>query len=121
MAGTADRTQETPVRRMAVARGRLAGAVGLDDATRAHAAASGTLAVKDAARILPFLDAFLPTHVDVHLDGGEGGVSCTVTVQAYARAPLDAAALLGVAAALVAVAGEDARIEDVEIVQSVKD
>lgn len=121
MPGTEDRTRDAPVRRMAVARGTLtAPAVDLDEALQERATASALLAVKDAGRLLPFTDSFQPTHVDVLLQPGDDGVSCTVTVQAHARSDLGQPALLGAAAALTALAGADkASIRDLQIVQAV--
>ncbi len=121
MPGTEDRTRDAPVRRMAVARGTLtAPRVDLDEAVQERATASALLAVKDTPRLLPFTDAFQPTHVDVLFQAGDDGIACTVTVQAHARSDLGQAALLGVAAALSALADPDkASIRDLQVVQAV--
>lgn len=116
-----DLTGEPPVRRITVARGTLTGR-GLPDPERqALARAAAAITAKQAHALLPTAPVVQPTHVDVLFDADEGGVHCTVTVQAYARQDLDEAALMAVVAALVSLrpSGLAGRIEDVHVVQHV--
>ena len=139
MARLPDATDIAPVRRMSVARGtlRLSAATckslrtdGAELLTTARVA--GTLACKDAARAVP---TALPVHLTdafVDLSVEDGQVVATVTVQAYARATLEAFALAGTTGALLALwdavksqeqdgAGNfpHARLLGVEVVQNV--
>jgi molybdenum cofactor biosynthesis enzyme len=134
-----DATEQPPVRRMSVARGTLL----LKPATCASlrgdgaellvtARVAGTLAAKDAARTVP---TALPVHLTdafCDLTVEDGQVVCTMTVQAYARATLEAFALAGAAGALLALldavkaqeqdaAGNFAvaRLSDLQVVQNV--
>jgi cyclic pyranopterin monophosphate synthase len=120
-----DVTAAVPVRRMSVARGtlRLPAAWAPDADALAAARAAAVLAAKEAPRILPAAVPFQLTDAFCDLELRPGAVEATVTVQAYARHPLSAAALLGVAAALASLAdgaGPEARIEAVHIVQDVE-
>lgn len=109
MARMPDATDSPPVRRMSVARGSLV----LKPATCASlrgdgsellvaARVAGTMAAKDAARMVP---TALPVHLTdafCDLTVEDAHVVCTMTVQAYARATLEAFALAGAAGALLA-------------------
>lgn len=109
MARLPDATDLPPVRRMSVARGRLALARATLASLRgdgaellATARVAGTMAAKDAARAVP---TALPVHLTdafVDLTVEDGHVVCTVTVQAFARSTLEAYALAGATAALLA-------------------
>lgn len=139
MARMPDATEQPPVRRMSVARGALH----LKPATCASlrgdgaellvtARVAGTLAAKDAARTVP---TALPVHLTdafCDLTVEDSQVVCTMTVQAYARATLEAFALAGAAGALLALldavkaqeqdaAGNFAvaRLADLQVVQNV--
>ena len=115
MARLPDVTEQPPVRRMSVARGalRLAPATlaslrGDGAELLAAARVAGTMAAKDAARAVPtalpvhLTDAFCDLTVEEGAAGTAGQVVCTMTVQAYARATLEAFALAGAAGALLA-------------------
>ncbi|HUR60992.1 MAG TPA: cyclic pyranopterin monophosphate synthase MoaC [Candidatus Thermoplasmatota archaeon] len=122
-----DVTDRVPSRRMSVARGTLAGGGAATPEAIATARVAAVLAVKDAARLVPSLVSFQSTDAfcDVETAGEGAGVQVTVTVQAYARTSLAAAALVGVAAALVSLlesAGhpEGARILEVHTVQDIE-
>ncbi len=93
-----DVTDETPRRRMSVARGTLVPGPGAADLGVAEAAA--TQAVKQSDAWIPTQHAFQPTHVQVDAEAAET-ITVTVTVQGFARTGLDTAALSGVAAALL--------------------
>jgi cyclic pyranopterin monophosphate synthase len=109
MARLPDATDVPPVRRMSVARGTLLLAKATCDSLRGDGAellttarVAGTMAAKDAARTVP---TALPVHLtdafcDLTVEGGQ--VVCTMTVQAYARATLEAFALAGSTGALLA-------------------
>jgi cyclic pyranopterin phosphate synthase len=139
MARLPDATEQPPVRRMSVVRGRLALRRATCDILRtdgaellATARVAGTMAAKDAWRTLPtalptqLTDAFCDLSVE------ESSVVCTVTVQAYARQTLEAFALAGASTALLALLdavkaqeqGPDggfpeARVTGLEVVQNV--
>lgn len=91
---TVDRTEETPQRRIAVARATFDGDIAWTDALKERMAANVCLAVKNG---LPFADVVQWTHIDVFFS--EEPASCTVSVQAYARGPIAWAARLGAGAA----------------------
>ncbi|HET6398319.1 MAG TPA: cyclic pyranopterin monophosphate synthase MoaC [Candidatus Thermoplasmatota archaeon] len=130
---------QPPLRRASIARGTLAlgpaGRAMAGDAAAgvlAAAQAAGLLAAKQAALRLPAAVPVQLTHVACELAVEEAGVTCTATVQAYAREPLDAHALACCAEALLAAWGmlagverdEDggyatARIVDIGVVQNV--
>lgn len=118
-----DLTGQTPVRRMSVARGRLAPVP--DDASADVGAceAAAKLAIKRADGILPDLHPFHATHIDVAMAPADGGLEATVTVQGHARRHVDGYALLGVAVALLAARDQlgtpDAALQDVRLVQNV--
>ena len=82
--------------------------------------------VEDAARLLPTASGYQLTDCFTDVEVAEGAVGATVTVQGFARENLEAPALLAVAAALVALRdalgadGAKARIDLVEVVQSVE-
>lgn len=108
MAKVRDVTDQAPVRRMSVVRGRLALQPKTCATLReegaelvATAKVAAIQAAKDASRILPtalpvaLTDAFCDVQVD------EDGATVTVTVQAHARATLDGPGLCGAAAALL--------------------
>jgi cyclic pyranopterin phosphate synthase len=110
---------------MSVARGTLAGAGPASADALATARVAALLAVKDAARLVPGLVPFHPTDMFCDLEAEGAGLACTVTVQAFARTRLSAAALAGVAAALVSLLEslghpEGARIEALRTVQDVE-
>lgn len=86
-----------PTRRLAVVRGTLEAAPVVDVAGMQAACIA---AVKRAADLLVDVVPFHLTHCEVAVDQAHESVTVTVTVQAYARAPLSPAALLGAAAAL---------------------
>jgi cyclic pyranopterin phosphate synthase len=120
-----DVTNVVPTRRMSVARGTLAGNPALPEDALATARVAAVLAVKDASRTVPFLVPFQVTDVFCDLQAEAAGLVCTVTVQAFARTRLTAAALCGVAAALVTLLEsldhpEGARIEGLHAVQDVE-
>lgn len=120
-----DVTDVVPSRRMSVARGTLAGAGEADADALAAARVAAVLAVKDAARLVPALPPFLATDAFCDLEQDAAGLHCTVTVQAFARTKVAAAALAGVAAALLAVLEAQghpagARIEGLHTVQDVE-
>ena len=109
MARVRDVTDAPPVRRMSVVRGRLRLSGATCKALRAEGAelvaaakVAGIQGAKEASRTLPtalpvaLTDAFCDVQVE------EDGAVVTMTVQAHARATLDAAALCGGAAALLA-------------------
>ncbi len=97
-----DATAEVPRRRMAVVRARLeATRLHEGDATAAQAAAVG--AAKRAAEIVGPMLPFQLTHAECDVAEEDGAVVATVTLQAYARAPLSPAGHLAAAAALAAV------------------
>jgi len=99
MTGVSD---ETPARRMSVARGTLLGAPkDLASDLLASARTAAVFAVKDAARLLPSAPPFSLTETFCDLDYHDGWVA-TVTVAGYARSTLETAALAGVGAALLA-------------------
>jgi molybdenum cofactor biosynthesis enzyme len=106
-----DLTDAAPIRRMSVARANLA--VVADERLRGRAEAAAIAAVHAAPRTLPGSPGFQPTHVDVLFADD----AITVTVQAFARAPLAAAAMLAATVAALVVAG-DAPL-DVRLVQNV--
>lgn len=139
MARMPDATDSPPVRRMSVVRGALA----LKPSTCASlrgdgsellvaARVAGTMAAKDAARAIP---TALPVHLTdafCDLTVEDAQVVCTMTVQAYARATLEAFALAGASGALLAlldaVKGQEqdpsgnfptARMTGLEVVQNV--
>jgi len=124
-----DVTGTVPARRMSVARGTLllpADALAPDADALAAARSAAILAAKDAAHLLPHVHPFQATDATCDLDAQTGQVECTMTVQAFARSPLSAAALLGVSAALVALVeasgrAEECRIVGVQVVQNVVD
>lgn len=109
MARLPDATDLPPVRRMSVARGRLTLSASTCASLRGDGAellvtarVAGTMAAKDAARAIP---TALPVHLTdafCDLTVEDSQVVCTVTVQAYARATLEAFALAGAAGALLA-------------------
>lgn len=134
-----DATDSPPVRRMSVARGSLtlkaATCASLrGDGTELLVAArvAGTMAAKDAARAVP---TALPVHLTdafCDLTVEDAKVVCTMTVQAYARATLEAFALAGAAGALLALLDAvksqeqdpsgnfpSARLANLEVVQNV--
>jgi len=139
MAKVPDHTAATPVRRMSVARGTLR----LRPATCKSLAGDGAelLATGKVAGILAAKRAGLdvPTSLPVHLTDAfcdlsveDAQVVCTMTVQAVARQTLEAHALAGCAAALLAVwdaarameqaddgGFPEARIVDLGVVQNV--
>jgi molybdenum cofactor biosynthesis enzyme len=139
MARLPDLTDAPPVRRMSVARGRLTLSPATCRSLRTDGAellttarVAGTMACKDAARAVP---TALPVHLTdafVDLSVEDAQVVATVTVQAYARATLEAFALAGTTGALLALwdavkpmeqdaAGDFAavRLADVQVVQNV--
>jgi len=103
-----DATDQVPVRRMSVARGALSLSPATCASLRSEGAellstarVAGTLAAKDAARLVP---TALPVHLTdafCDLTVEDARVVCTMTVQAYARATIEAFALAGVAGALL--------------------
>lgn len=109
MARLPDATESPPVRRMSVARGALALSKPTCHSLRtdgaellATARVAGTMAAKDAWRMLP---TALPAHLtdafcDLSIEDGQ--VVCTMTVQAFARQTLEAYALAGASAAMLA-------------------
>jgi molybdenum cofactor biosynthesis enzyme len=109
MARMPDATDSPPVRRMSVARGSLSLKPATCSSLRGDGAellvaarVAGTMAAKDAARAVP---TALPVHLTdafCDLTVEDGKVVCTMTVQAYARATLEAFALAGAAGALLA-------------------
>jgi len=109
MARLPDSTDAPPVRRMSVARGSLTLAPATCASLRGDGAellstarVAGTMAAKDAARLVP---TALPVHLTdafCDLTVEDGRVVCTTTVQAYARGSLEAFALAGTAGALLA-------------------
>ncbi len=117
-----DLTKEVPILRMSVAKGRLTG-LPLDAAIDIGTLeAAAKLAVKRAAEWIPDLHPFHLGHIDVLAHGEDGHLDVTVTVQGHARADLDGHAMTGVVAALLSartLAGADAAIEDVRLVQNV--
>jgi cyclic pyranopterin phosphate synthase len=94
---------------MSVARGALALRKATCESLRgdgaellATARVAGTMAAKDAWRLLP---TALPTHLTdafCDLSVEDGRVVCTMTVQAFARQTLEAYALAGASVALLA-------------------
>lgn len=108
MAKVPDHTDQVPLRRMSVARGRLHLKAATCKELRSGgsellvtARVAGILAAKDAARAVPtalpvqLTDAFCDLTVEAdHVVG-------TMTVQGHARATLEAQALAGCAAALL--------------------
>ncbi|MEA3190179.1 MAG: hypothetical protein QOD77_761 [Thermoplasmata archaeon] len=110
-----DVSGQVPTHRMAVARGTLHADV--DPARVPAAQAAALLAVKHAATLQPDAVPFQLT--DAFCDVAHG--TATVTVQGMARTPIGHAALAGVAAALVALAGPagEGRME-LAIVQNVE-
>lgn len=124
-----DTTEQAPLRRMTVARGRIGipegCTVGASEVAAARTAA--VTAAKEAFRLVPsasvhqLTDCFL----DIEVDAPDAIVGATATVQGFARESLEAAALLAVCAALVSVrdswgpAGAAATLRDVGVVQSV--
>ena len=109
MARLPDSTDTPPVRRMSVARGALTlkpttcASLRTDGSEFLVAArVAGLNAAKDAARTIP---SALPVHLTdafCDLTVEDAQVVCTMTVQAYARATLEAFTLAGAAAALLA-------------------
>jgi molybdenum cofactor biosynthesis enzyme len=119
-----DVTDVVPSRRMSVARGTLSGAGLAPDDAITTARVAAILAVKDAARLVPVLVPFQPTDAFCDIEAGVAGFLCTVTVQGFARTRISAAALAGVAAALLSLLEsqghpEGARIEAMQTVQDV--
>ena len=122
-----DTTGVAPVRRLTVARGRLAlppgTGIGPDEVAAARAAALA--AVKDATRLLPTGTPMQVTDAFCDVEVADAVVGVTLTLQGWAREPMDSAGLLGVAAALVSVRDAlnlhipEALLERIEIVQSV--
>ncbi|MGB1696975.1 MAG: hypothetical protein ACPHK8_01090 [Thermoplasmatota archaeon] len=98
---TADRTDETPQRRLAVARATFSGDIEWTEALKARLSANVCTAVKHG---LPFSDMVQWTHIDVFFS--EEPASCTVSVQAYARGPIGWAAKLGAGAAFPELDGD---------------
>ena len=115
-----DVTDVTPTRRMCVARGTVTLQHHATQKELAAAAAAANLAAKDASRIVAHVVPAQLTHVECDLDVDAGKVTATVTVQAFARTTLSTYALAGVSAALVALAGDEGRIGDVQVVQNVE-
>lgn len=122
-----DVTGQVPVRRMSVARGTLLLPGGLLPGAEAIAAArsAAVLAAKEAARILPAAVPFQLTDAFCDVDAQSAHTEVTVTVQAYARASVASAALLGAAAALASLADsmafpEGTRVSELHVVQSVE-
>ncbi len=117
-----DLSKEVPILRMSVARGRLTG-LPLDAAIDIGTLeAAARLAAKRAADWIPDLHAVQLAHIDVLAHGDEGHLDITVTVQGHARSDLAGHAMTGVVAALLSartLAGVDAVIEDVRLVQNV--
>ena len=134
-----DVTEQPPVRRMSVARGSLRLAPATLASLRGDGAellvaarVAGTMAAKDAARAVP---TALPVHLTdafCDLSVEDAQVVCTMTVQAYARATLEAFALAGAAGALLALLDAvktqeqyasgnfpSARVAGLEVVQNV--
>jgi cyclic pyranopterin phosphate synthase len=134
-----DATDTPPVRRMSVVRGTLALKPATCAILRGDGAellvagrVAGTMAAKDAARAIP---TALPVHLTdafCDLTVEDAQVVCTMTVQAYARATLEAFALAGASGALLAlldaVKSEEqdatgnfptARLTNLEVVQNV--
>lgn len=109
MARLPDATDQPPVRRMSVARGALSLKAATCATLRGDGAellstarVAGTMAAKDAARLVP---TALPVHLTdafCDLTVEDGRAVCTMTVQAYARTTLEAFALAGAAGALLA-------------------
>jgi molybdenum cofactor biosynthesis enzyme len=109
MARMPDATDQPPVRRMSVVRGTLALSPATCKGLRSDgsellvaARVAGTMAAKDAARAVP---TALPVHLTdafCDLTVEDAKVVCTMTVQAYARATLEAFALAGASGALLA-------------------
>ncbi|MFA5944703.1 MAG: cyclic pyranopterin monophosphate synthase MoaC [Candidatus Thermoplasmatota archaeon] len=139
MARMPDATDTPPVRRMSVVRGTLALKPATCAILRGDGAellvagrVAGTMAAKDAARAIP---TALPVHLTdafCDLTVEDAQVVCTMTVQAYARATLEAFALAGASGALLAlldaVKSEEqdatgnfptARLTNLEVVQNV--
>jgi molybdenum cofactor biosynthesis enzyme len=119
-----DVTDVVPSRRMSVARGTLAGAGPAPEDALATARVAALLAVKEAARLVPTLVPFHATDIFCDIEAGGAALHCTVTVQGFARTRLSAAALAGVAAALLSLLEsqghpEGARIEALHTVQDV--
>lgn len=108
---TADRTDATPHRRMAVARASFDGDLPWSESLKGQLAANVCAVVKAG---LPTADSVQWTHIDVLFM--EEPASCTVTVQAYARAPIGWAARLGAGAAFAQFDGKTI----VELVQEVE-
>ncbi|MHB1260617.1 MAG: cyclic pyranopterin monophosphate synthase MoaC [Thermoplasmatota archaeon] len=139
MARMPDATDSPPVRRMSVVRGSLtlkpstcASLRGDGSELLVAARVAGTMAAKDAARAIP---TALPVHLTdafCDLTVEDAQVVCTMTVQAYARATLEAFALAGASGALLAlldaVKGQEqdssgnfpvAKLTSLEVVQNV--
>jgi hypothetical protein len=108
---TTDRTDSTPQRRMAVARASFDGPIPWNETLKGQLAANVCAAIKNG---LPTADAVQWTHIDVIFM--EAPASCTVTVQAYARAPIGWAARLGAGVAFAQFDGKTT----VELVQEVE-
>ena len=139
MARLPDVTEQPPVRRMSVARGSLRVAPATLASLRgdgaellAAARVAGTMAAKDAARAVPTALPVQLTDAFCDLTVEDGQVTCTMTVQAYARATLEAFSLAGAAGALLAlldmVKGQEqdasgnfptAKVTGLEVVQNV--
>lgn len=94
-------SEETPIRRMSVARGTLTGAPhDLPPDILASARTAAVFAVKDAGRLLPAAPPFSLTETFCDLEWHNGWVA-TVTVVGFARSTIETAALVGVGAALL--------------------
>ncbi len=115
-----DVTDVVPVRRMSVARGTVHCTKVPTERELGAAAAAANLAAKDTSRIIWHAVPAHPTHIDCDLDVKDYKVVVTMTVQAFARTTLSTYALAGCAAALVSLAGDAGRIEELSIVQNVE-
>ncbi len=134
-----DASEATPLRRMSVVRGRLQLAAATCKVLRgdsgellAAGKVAAILAAKDAGRTVPTALQVLLTDAFCDLSVESDGVVCTMTVQAVARATLEAHALAGCSAALLALwdavksmeqdaAGNypSAKVTAIEVVQNV--
>ncbi len=119
-----DLTDDAPIRRMSVARGRLEG-FPMDSQSGAdlgQAEVAAEHAVKRADDI-PGVHGLHPTHVETLVTAEDNGLTVTVTVQGFARMDLDSHAMAGVCSALLclrhALNAPQARLVDVHLVQNV--
>jgi molybdenum cofactor biosynthesis enzyme len=120
-----DVSDRVPVRRMSVARGRIAG---IPEPQAHHLVAAQAVAAQAAKSAALWVPSAVPAHLTdafCELQVMDGGVEATMTVQGLARTVLATSALAGVAAALLCLfdaAGhpEGARIADLAVVQDVE-